>query len=179
MIPSRLSKPELGTALMLGLLLALAGGSAWSFREARRSAQSAAEALADCRRLAAQIEHMRRAPRRAAASMSNTAELASRVEEAARGAGIAPAAVLRIEPEPGRRVGDSAYRSQATRVELDGVSLRGLITFLDRLRSGSDRLEAERLRLSAPRGAVEAQDEPWRAEVVLTQLVFAPITRGR
>jgi hypothetical protein len=171
-------RTELLVAACLGLLLVAVFWSAWQWRSSRDAAQTAAENLQVCRRLAARIAQARQQPARAATQAQSSAELASRLEEAAQVAELPEGSIVRIDPQPSRRVGDSSYTEQPTHVELRSVSLEQLIVFLHRLADGPSGLQASSLRLTTPRDetAANAAQEPWLAELTLTYFIFAPKT---
>ncbi|HEV3006726.1 MAG TPA: hypothetical protein VGX78_19810, partial [Pirellulales bacterium] len=84
--------------------------------------------------------------------------------------------LVRIDPQPPRRLEDSAYKEQATHVDLREVSQQQLLRFLYELERGETPLRAKSLRLAAPAQVATAAGsaETWGAELTLTYVVFAP-----
>lgn len=163
----------------IGALAALACLGAWSRSQlaaGRQAAQAAAEDLAECQRLADEITRLGTRPQKASLEARSATELAKLVEQSAQAAALPQQALVQIDPQPARRVGETAYREQATRLELRDVTLRQLVTFLHGLSHDDLGMEVSDLRLRAPRDdkSVQPTDETWTAEVTLTHLIFAP-----
>jgi len=163
-------------AIYLAALLALlAVCAAWSLGDLagqRAAAHGAAENLVRCRRLAGRIRALRRRPARAAERERQSAELTGPIERAARDAGIPSDRLVRISPEPARRLGESAYEEKPTRVFLKRVTLEDLVTMIHTLTDPERGLDLKSLRLAATsRGVAEGT---WSAELVLTYLIYKP-----
>src|SRR5438093_9270184 len=93
--------------------MALVALALWSYARlnaSRLAAQSAAENVQACRRLAQQIVILRDRPSLAATEARATTELARRVEEAAQKAQLPPDRIVRIDPQASRRIGESTYK---------------------------------------------------------------------
>jgi hypothetical protein len=176
--------------IVAGMLLALP----WSYARlsgSRRAAVDAAEDLGACRELAARVAVLRERPAVAEGHRLGDSDLHRRIAAAATLAAFPEGAVERIESEPSRRVGETPYREDATRVHLRHVTLRELFTFLHALAggpgssnggagagdggataSGGSGLRVKSIRLSAPRG--EETGDRWTVEAMLTYLVYDP-----
>ncbi len=141
--------------------------------------ESASENLLRVQELASAIGKLRRTPTQAALASTPTGEIARKLQLAAEKATIPLAQLSRIDPRPIRRMGDSAYLAQETRVELRNVTLAQLVTWLQEITAQANDLTATGLRLVAPREPNPASDasETWSVEVTLTQLVFSPQSR--
>lgn len=179
--PSRLSRAQsirrlAPAAIACALVLAVA----WSWVWLSTSRQAAADAAADlsaCRDSAARIESLRRRPVVAGTQDVQATDLSRRIEEAAGAAGMPDGGLDRVEPEPGRPVGDSSYRETPTRVRLRDITLAQLFAFLHALAADGQAgpgLRLAALRLSAPGG--EETGDLWSAEATLTYLVYDPKT---
>jgi hypothetical protein len=166
-----------------GLLALLWSGSRLS--DSRRSAAEAAGDLGACRDLAMRVESLRRRPAVAEGHGLGESDLHRRIAAAAGVAELPAESLGRIESEPSRRVGETPYREDATRVYLHRVTLRQLFTFLHALASGRNGpdetsaapsagsgLRVKSIRLSAPRG--EEAGDRWAVETTLAYLVYDP-----
>ena len=160
------------------LLLALPVLALLELQSARASAEIAADNARACHQIGQKIQRLQQEPARAGTEARATTELAKGVEEAAQFAQLTEQNVLRVTPQPPRRVGDTAYKEQPTHVQVHGASLLQLTRMLHFLTEQS-KLNVSSLRLSAPRQAtapVSAAAERWDAEVTLTYLYFEPKT---
>jgi hypothetical protein len=170
-----------------GLLALLWSGSRLS--DSRRSAAGAAGDLGACRDLAMRVEALRRRPAVAEGHGLGESDLHRRIAAAAGVAELPAESLGRIESEPSRRVGETPYREDATRVYLHRVTLRQLFTFLHALAAGragdpagtagaaaaapaGSGLRVKSIRLSAPRG--EEAGDRWAVETTLAYLVYDP-----
>lgn len=161
----------LGWVTALGLVVAVL----WAYgmaASARESAADAAVDVAQCRLLAGQIQSLRSRPVIAGDRSLAGDELHQRVEQAAQSAGLPLSSIVRIAPDPPRRVGQSQYDELVTQVSLKPVSLRELVGFLYSLGEGQSGLRVKSLRLSAPREAETGGK--WSAETALSYTIFAP-----
>ena len=169
------------TLLVLAIAAALLAGSAWAYQfmsSRRRLAKEAREGLEQCRTYARQIEDCWRRPARAAEREIEVRATTAMIEEAARGAGVAPSSLTRTAPEPPQGVeGSSSYKEKPTRVFLDGVNAKQIVGMLHRLAVAGQPLHAKSLRLVAPDAADTG--DLWRAEMVLTYLIYAPAEGGK
>jgi len=160
---------------LAALLVLLAVCAAWSLgdlADRRAGAQEAAKNLARCRWLARQIRTLRRRPARAAERERQSAELTGPIERAARDTGIPTDRLVRISPEPARRLGESAYEEKPTRVFLKRVTLEELVTMIHTLTDPETGLDLKSLRLAAT--SRDAAEGTWSAELVLTYLIYKP-----
>lgn len=162
---------------LLGVLLVAA--ALWSHGQLARQRAAAVEALAqaaECQDMAARIERAGQRPTLSGDPERLAAEVVGRVEQAARQASIPAGSLLRISPEPPRRVGESAYKERPTLVLLREVSRRQLVQFLHGLEADQSGLRTQAIRLAAPRED-DARDL-WHADVTLTYLIYEPAPAG-
>jgi hypothetical protein len=156
-------------------LLVVVAVSGLRLKESRASAIQATANLEKCRQLSAQIAALSERPVHASLGETASAIFVRRVEESASKAQIEPAKLMRIDPQPARRIGDTSYLEQPTFVDLKQVTLAQLVTFLEECTAGDTKLTVTALRLTAPRENLPTADsESWSVEVTLTQLVFSP-----
>jgi hypothetical protein len=168
--------------MLLALVAALVGLTAWSFwqmQSCQASMEDAFENLQVCHGLIERLEILRARPQQAALSAEPTTNLTKRIEQAAATAKLATNAIIRIDPQTASRLDDSSYQTQPTRVELRDITLPQLAKFLNALVSLDAGLEVSALQLTAPRHETDgnSESEQWSAEVVLTYLVFSPKVR--
>ncbi len=164
--------------VVLAGLLALTAG--WSYRRLVSAREALAQAngdLAECRRLAGQIQLCRDRPNVAAEFERVASETAGPIERAARAAGVSPDRLLRISPEPAQRVGDSVYKEKPTRVSLKDVTLKQLVTLVHGLTSADAGLRVKSILLHAPNQ--EDPSDSWTAEVVLAYLIYEPTGQAK
>lgn len=163
-----------GIIVGLAILVVLAMDR-WNSK--RAAAQTATANVEACRQLAMQIANLKARPSRAALESRSTTDFTQRVEKAAQNAGLAQDSILRIDPQPARRVEDTTYLEQPTTLELRDISLQHLTTFLLALTADDSSPIVSALRLTVPRQqATRGEGEPWHAEVTLTHLIFSPET---
>lgn len=165
------------TAIAAALLV---GAAAWSYgfmADRREAAASAESSLDRSRSVAARIEQLRRRPNLATDQQRLTAETTGIIELAARSAGIRTDKLVRITPEPARRVGDTVYKEKPTQVLLRNVTLQQLTGMTYKLSDRLKPLHPQSIRLSAPRA--EDSGGLWTAELVLTYLIYDPPKSGR
>lgn len=161
--------------VMASVLCAVLGYLAVRMNSAKESAHRAAEDLQACRILADRIHKIATAPKKALEEQRSLDDLSSRVEQAATAAKLPDGAVARILPQADRRLGDSAYIAQPTRLECRNVRISELVFFLSELISGDAAIHATTIRLSLPHGVSnDDSTEAWNAEVVLTHLLYSP-----
>lgn len=174
------SRKLVRTALPLVALALLASFSYARMRNSRESVRTAQSDVATCRKLSAEIVDLRKLPQFATVETGAAESITERIEAAAARSQLPPVAVLRIQPQPPSRVGDSPYRIRATRVELRAVTLAQLSRFARELVDENHGLTVRDLRLWNPVNTGEPQPqtaETWSAEIALTQLTFSPPAR--
>ena len=157
--------------LSLGVLL-----FAWiRVRAARDGALYASGSLVRASEQALAIEELLRSPRKAVGEELGLTEFARAVEEAAEGAGVSPQQVVRIEPEPPSRAGESEYLRKSTRVELRRVTLTSLLRFTRGMHEAREGIFLRDIRLQAPHS--ERLKDSWNTELTLSYLIFSPKTK--
>jgi Tfp pilus assembly protein PilO len=162
--------------LLVVLLLVLSSVAVlWSYAvmaDRQRAAQRAARETTLCRQLADRIEQLRHRPSLAGSQELATSELAKLVEQAATASQLSADNLVRIAPEPARRIGEGPYKEKPTQVLLRNVNFRHVLKFLHTLSKPSTGLSVRQIRLTAPREQ-EAVDR-WAVEATLSYLVYAP-----
>jgi hypothetical protein len=159
--------------LMVGtIIIAVLLAMGWSYEQltdSRAAEFSARQDLADCRQMVDQIQSLRQRPAVAGTTALGAADLSRRIENAAGIANFADGCIVRIDPEPARRLGETNYLEMPTLLELRHVTLQQTFTFLHSL---SGELAVHDIRLTAPRG--EETGDRWTVETTLTYTVYSP-----
>jgi len=161
--------------LLLVLIALLAAAALWShgrMASARAAADRAADDAALCRNLADQIDACRRRPSMAVETETLEGETTGLIERAAKQALIDPTSLIRITPEPPRRLADTVYKEKPTQVTLENVTLLQVGVLMHTLACGQQKLTTSALRLAAPRA--EDTGPHWKAELTLTYLIYDP-----
>jgi hypothetical protein len=156
----------------------LAGSALWTYQVmagARDMAVQNQSELADCYKMAAQIDgyNHSKQPALAADGELKSSETTALIEQSAKSAGIPQANLAQIFPESPQRLGDSAYKEKPTQVRLENVSLQQLTAMLYALAGNQKPLQAKSIRLAAPRQ--QETGNLWTAELSLTYLIYDPI----
>ena len=128
--------------------------------------------LGECRNVAAKIQRYRHQPTVALQHERLSAEITGMVEAAANSAGIAADKLIRITPEPPRRLEDTVYKEKPTNVLLKDVALKQLVVLLHDLLSAEKGLNDDWLRITASRR--DDTGDLWSAEFVVTHLIYDP-----
>ncbi len=160
--------------LGFGLLVTLLLASLFQALRAQSAVKDAAENLTACRQSAERIRSLRTQPAQASLLARSSGEWARPIELAAKAAQLDPGQLLRIEPQPPRRLGQTVYQEQATHVELENASLKQVVVFLHAITAPKHGLGVKSLRLRAPQRAAAASPEVWVVELTLNSFVFDP-----
>jgi hypothetical protein len=160
-------------ALLITLAISFVGTAVW-FRGAREQVSRAASNLQECERLAQQIEVGADQPQLAGLESHSENELSQRAETAAAACGIPVASLASIIPMSERRIGDSAYQEQPSRIEITAVTLSQLYRFLEALKQGATGMRVAAIGLTAPPSNAGNSEERWNVDVTLTHLIYAP-----
>jgi hypothetical protein len=100
------------------------------------------------------------------------AEITQMIDAASQKAKIAPAKLVRITPNPPRRVGESVYKEKPTQILLKEVTLSQVVEMLYDLSQGENPLIPKSIRLTTPRN--QDTGNLWDGEIVLTYLIYDP-----
>ncbi|HUY31658.1 MAG TPA: hypothetical protein VMV69_02685 [Pirellulales bacterium] len=171
-------------AVIAATMIVLSVFAVLELRSARAAALAAIRSHAECEELAGEIAKLGAKPSHVTLQTQSSTDVAGRIEAAAQFAQLPMNSLVRIDPQPARRLGDSVYKEQATHVELREVTLKQLIEFLHHLHGskappgpgGGTSFRAKSLYLTAPAQTTiaGAGTETWRVELTLTYLIFAP-----
>jgi hypothetical protein len=165
------SRRTLVVVVTLALLALLAVWSlTWMLHN--RSGAQAARGEADlCEQVGREIEALRGKSTMASSEASGVKEVGERIETAKGQAGLPEAAIKGVYPQQAHALGDTPYLQKATSLELAGVSLPQLTSFLYYVTDGSG-LSVRDLRLRSPRS--DSSDGLWDVELTLTYLIYDP-----
>ena len=158
--------------LLLVVLVAIAGWSWYRMNGYRQDARVAVADLAECQRLAAQIQSLRQRPNRAGAAEVQINELANAIESAADTASLPRQNLIRIWPENARRIGETPYKTKPTQVLIRGATLEQLTRFLHAIENHDYQLQVVSVRLTAPRD--QDATNLWTAETTISYLIYDP-----
>jgi len=156
------------------LLLGLVGWSYIFMSHQQDAVHQGAEDLDECFRMVPLIENCGRLPMLAADQERIAGEITSLIEQAAKDSRISVGkSLVRINPEPAQRVGDSVYKEKPTQVLLRDVTLPQVVEMLHRMASSGQPLHAKSIRITAPKE--EDMGPTWNAEVTVSYLIYEPI----
>jgi hypothetical protein len=167
---------------MLFVLGSLAVLALWGYLRMTANAAAmhvASQDLRECRNLAAEIAGLQELPPFAALEADSPTKIRQRIDQATQAAHLPEGALVRIQPQPPYRLGDSEYRLWSTRLELSNLTLQQLTTFshalVDEVRGSTVR----DLRIwNNSNDSIAGGPELWSAEITLTQVTFFPTSRG-
>ncbi|MFP4139700.1 MAG: hypothetical protein ACOCZU_06160 [Planctomycetota bacterium] len=167
--------PRKRQRILVGIMLAmLAVAALWSLSylfEQRADAERAAGELSACRVLARRMTALRDKPAVASAKDVGVRELGTRIDAASAKARLGRQALRSVDPGSPRAMDDTPYLLKPTTLELQGVTLPQLTSFLYHLTSEPG-LVVRDLRIRNPRRDSEGAD--WNAEATLTWLIYSP-----
>ena len=161
------------TLLLVLLLVATFGVTLWAWADRATARREAALAEDDARVAAAmsrEIQQNRGKPSLASAERPNL-ELTTQIGLAAAASGLPADAVERIGLEQSARLTDDTTE-RTRQLNLRGVMLPQLASFLRTLVAAAGDLRVQSLRLTAPRD--DADGRRWNVEVVVAYTVFEP-----
>ena len=165
--------------LALGSLAVLALVGYLRMNASAAAMRAASQDVRECRKLLAEIAALQELPQFAALEADSPKSIRQRIDQATQTARMPEASLVRIEPQPPLRLGDSEYRLWPTRLELSNVTLRQITTFSHALVDEERGLTVRDLRLWSNSGdSTAGSQEPWSAEITLTQVTFFPTSRG-
>lgn len=156
-----------------GILVAILVAAGWSFdylQTGRAAAELAGHDLQDCRLAGSRIEQLRERVPQTQVGGGVEADAGRVVEDAAKTADVPPASLVRIAPQPARRIGQSQLQEQQTSLQLQQVTLRQLLGFLHAAEGAG--LPARSVVISTP--TENRSGDAWNAEVELFRVSVAP-----
>jgi len=164
--------------LALGALVLAALFGYLKMNAAAAAMQTASQDVAACRTLVAEITELQDLPQFAALEADRPQTIRESVEQATKTARLPAASLIRIQPQPPFRLGNSEYRLWPTRLELNAVTLQQVTSFAHALADEQRGLTVRDLRLWTPTSESTAgSGETWSAEITLTQVTFSPKSR--
>lgn len=153
--------------------------SGWQWDQAEAEFQFACDQLVECRRLASRIHALRLAPTRYDESQRSNEALSQLVETAAESSGISRERIRSIDPGEPRRVGDTPYKEQETRVELSELTVQQLVKLMLAVPAADSAIQVTTLFMRTPaqfrNDSDHQQHEFWNADLILTSQFYAPI----
>jgi len=171
---------------LLAALLLAAGWGVWHARGKAAALRSAQAQLVEISALADEIEALRQKPARIDAEEMPVQDLTRLIERAAAAAGIEPQQLVRIWPEPARRIAETDYKEKTTSLLLRDASLEQTLRLVHALTQGpvasvggaskGASLGVPSIRLTAPRR--DTTDNRWHVELTINYLLYAPPAPG-
>ncbi len=158
--------------ILAGLLLMVVLWCYDAMNARHDAAQAANNDLLVSRQMAAEIERYARRPALATEHEQLATETTGLIESAAGSAKIDAKNLIRITPEPPRRLADTVYKEKPTHVFFKNISLRQLVTFIYGLLDDRRGLNAKSIRITSPRP--EDTGLTWTVELTLTYLIYDP-----
>lgn len=160
-------------------LLSVTAYSCWAMNASAGRLQESLANEQECQLVVDDIHRLKDRPGFAALTIDSPRTITARAEAAGKQANLAASALVRIEPQSAVRLGDSPYRMRPTRLELRQVTLEQLIRFSHFMIDESQGTTLRDLRLTLSDGSADRANDAnqWNAELVLTQLIFAPTSR--
>lgn len=159
-------------AVLLGLLCIIMLWCYGYMADQRTAAMQARTDFEQCQRCAIKIKALKQRPKIASEHERLHAETTSLIEQAAKTAGVPASSLIRITPEPARRLGDTVYREKPTQILLKKVTLKQIVTLVHAIVNAKQKLHANFIRITAPRA--EDTNDLWTAELVVTYLIYEP-----
>lgn len=166
------NKPAL---LVVALALSLVMTAYYCYGQltaSRAAFRIAAEDLTLCHRIASDINHLRGSPTLAKPDEPQLNELTRHIELSAKDAGIPLDLLVRIWPDPVRRMGGSPYKRKSTQVLFRQITLRQIITFLHTITAEGQGPLVTHITLTAT--DEKTASNHWTAETTLTHLIYDP-----
>ncbi len=162
--------------LMCVLLVAAAAWSVSDLFTQRSAARQARAELAECQRLAKEIDLLRAQPAVASDEAMGIQQLGDHIAAALKAAELDNSVIEGMFPQSEQPIGQTPYVQKPTSLVLRSVPLSKLAVFLYDLTDGTG-LHVRDLRLRMPHGNQSAN--VWNADVTLTYLIYAPTNSGR
>ena len=178
-----MSRKQLGRkrSLMLLAIASMAGLALLGYLRMSANVvamRAASRDLGECRRLVAEIAGLQELPQFAALEPDSSTMIGQRIEQANKAAQLPAASLIRIQPQPPFRLGNSEYRLWPTRLELNQVTLEQVARFAHGLADEERGLTVRDLRLWTTSSSSNAgMPESWSSEITLTQVTFSPTSR--
>lgn len=131
---------------------------------------ASASDLSLCREMIQSIDQYRQRPALASEHELLATQTNSLIEKTAIGAGISKRSLIRITPEPARRLEDSSYKDKPSQILLRDVNLKQMVPFIHKLLSAG--LNAKSIRLVSPKP--DDTGQLWTMEITMSYLVYDP-----
>jgi len=161
------------TLVLIGILCVIAFQSIRYMADRHKAALGARADYEKCLRCAEKIEALKKRPKIAAGHERLHAETTGLIEQAAEKAGVPAGSLVRITPEPPRRLADTVYKEKPTRILLKKVTLKQIVLLVHGLIGADKKLHANFIRITAPRA--DDTGGLWTAELVVTYLIYEPV----
>lgn len=161
--------------LLISLFALAATFVSFGILEYRQKSRAWTGALAqhdDCIRQLKQIQRLETVPRFAVLNADSPEAISARIEQAA-SATLPADALVAIQPESGRRAGNSSYTVNPTLIQLQGVTIPEIASFAASLEDAGQGLVVSELRLMDVVPGNGNRTERWTSDLKLTQTIFS------
>jgi len=171
-------RSQFAALVLAAIVIFVAGYSALAMRSSAARLREAKRDEQTCRELIGKIQALKQRRGFAALQAETAQTITQKAQRSKEEANLPAGALFRIEPQSPLRLGDSAYKIRPTRIELRDVTLERLIRFAYSMTADEQGMSIRDLRLTAtgPNDGNAGADR-WSVEIVLTQLIFSPISR--
>lgn len=142
------------------------------FGIAKDDARIAGVELEQCQRIADEISLLRNSPVLAAEYDGVAFDIARRIQDAATASGITSDSIIEIEPGREQRIAGSEYVQINTTLEIVGVTMQQLVSFVLEIEQARENIVATSLRLRP--SIQEPDDELWQVEITFQNLYHKP-----
>lgn len=123
-----------------------------------------------CREMIKSIEQYRHRPALASEHELLATQTNSLIEKAAIDSRISRKSLIRITPEPARRLEDSSYKEKPSHILLRDVTLKQAVPFVHKLLTAG--LNAKAIRMASPKP--DDTGQLWTMEITMSYLVYDP-----
>ena len=174
-----MTKAEAKTSQRPWLLLLLTALAATFFsfgfleyRQKRSAWNTAQQQHSDCEAAVNQIRRLESVPRFAVLNADSAEAISARIEETAQFT-LPAGALIAIQPETGRRAGNTSYTINPTLIQLQSVTLAELASFAAGLEDADQGLVVSELRLIDAEPGDSVEPERWSSDLKLTQTIYS------
>lgn len=163
--------------VIVALPLILIGWSYSFLASQKQRAVNAKKNLNRCDQILKNIEVLKQKPQMASSQESLSSETTGLIERAASTAEIRAGSILRITPQPPRRIPKTAYKEKPTSVVLKGITLKQFVIMINSLDKSASNLNLKSVIFTPPN--IKDTGRNWNVEFVLSYLIFDPIKNTR
>lgn len=158
-------------AAIFGLLITALCLSVMHLLDAQRGSARASLQASRVSSLAKEISDLKARPSIAVSPSEQVQQLSGLIEGGAKDCGIPARKIVTISAQDARRVGQTPYYRQPTRVSIEDVEMGQLVKLLSDITQG-EKIRIEDCRFAAPHGKLVGRT--WNADFTLSYLIYDP-----